>query len=343
MADLHAAARRPAAPISSSTQLITRSADRPSVNWHWSSTTCCARPHRATAPPGSAPPSHHLGRRPRHANGAARRDVHVVRERVVAPRRRHVGSRLRTIEADVDDRRVEDARLDGDRRGDVDDDVGVAQRVAKVALMLGHHVDRQAVGHRHGVAERLFDDHVRRARELAVGVDLVARMQPHQHLRARQRAARESRSRARAARDRDGDTAIAASSSARSACATGRRRCGGRTRRAASAARKCGSNCGAPATRIASATVAVQFDRLRLHDVVPHHEPIDLPHRDQLVGEVVPARIDRHATTPRRRAVRSSGTSENTSPGLAATTSPGRCSSKSLSICGCETRRSDSA
>ena len=105
----------------------------------------------------------------------------------------HVGRLARTVEADVHDRRVEDARLDRDRRGDVDDDVGVAQRVAEMPLVLGHHVDRQAVGHRDRVAERLLDDHVRqRSSNSRYGVDLVARMQPHQDLRAGQRAACES-------------------------------------------------------------------------------------------------------------------------------------------------------
>ena len=40
-------------------------------------------------------------------------------------------------------------------------------------------------------------------------------------------------------------------------------------------------------------------------------KPVDLPHRDQLVGEVVPARIDRHA---RHAARRPFGTAEPAQP-----------------------------
>ena len=65
----------------------------------------------------------------------------------------------------------------------------MAQRVAEMLLVFRHHVDGEAIGHLHRVAERLLDDHVRRVREFPVGVELVARMQPHQHLRIRQLAA----------------------------------------------------------------------------------------------------------------------------------------------------------
>ena len=53
-----------------------------------------------------------------------------------------------------------------------------------MALMLGHHVDRQAVGDLHRVAERLLDRQVRRAGELAVRVHFVARVEPHEHVHA---------------------------------------------------------------------------------------------------------------------------------------------------------------
>ena len=135
----------------------------------------------------------HLGSRGGDANRMTIGDVHVVREPVVARRRSHEGLTFGSVEADVHHRRVEDARLDGDGRSNVDDDVGVAQGVAQVALVLGHHVDGEAIGPGYGGAERLLDDYVWHALELAIGADLVARVQPHQHLRAGQRTALDRR------------------------------------------------------------------------------------------------------------------------------------------------------
>ena len=161
----------------------TRSAERPSVNSHCSA-TMRARPSASVD--GSAEihvdQIDHLAARLRDADGAAAHDLLEVRRSVVPLHQRRVRSRL-SVEADIDDRRVEDGRLDRHRRRDVQHDVAVMQRVGEMPGVLRHEIDIHAVaGSRGGLPERLFDDHVRAARVFFVASRIVARMQPHEQI-----------------------------------------------------------------------------------------------------------------------------------------------------------------
>ena len=107
----------------------TRSAARPSRNWHCSSTTLAPAfaiqrldPRDTAATMLDQLRAGVLG----DAHRAVARDVHVMREPVVAARRPHPLRRRLAVERDVDHRRVEDRRLDRNRRRDVHDDVAVA-------------------------------------------------------------------------------------------------------------------------------------------------------------------------------------------------------------------------
>src|SRR5207248_9075811 len=82
-------------------------------------------------------------------------------------------ARLRSIKADVHDRRVTDRRLDGNGRGDVDHHVAVDERVGQAATVFTGRIDGRALGQPPG-SEWLLDDHVRVPLDTSVALEVVA-------------------------------------------------------------------------------------------------------------------------------------------------------------------------
>ena len=107
-----------------------------------------------------------------------------MREAIVPARGAKPLRGLFTVETDVDDGRVDDRGLDGERRRDIHHDVAVAHRVGQVLLILGRDVDGQAIaGGGARRPERFFDQHVRHTLKRRVRGHVVARMQPDEQLR----------------------------------------------------------------------------------------------------------------------------------------------------------------
>ena len=226
-----------------------------------------------------------------HAHRPLARDVHVVREAVVAPRRSHPLRWRFAVERHVDDRRIEDRRLDRNRRRDVDDDVAVTHGVGEVLLVVDRDVDGQAVAGLDGRPERLFDDDVRQALKIRVRAEIVPRVQADQNLRVvapppgghgsnhhaqhvvvmRIQLPRRRRQRDEPARGVGADPPEE------------------RLARRHDVVAKVHVPLGRARDPNLFGRIAVQIDCLLLHQVVPDDEPVDTPHGKQLVREVVPA------------------------------------------------------